>query len=34
VLVITITGDEDHWPGLAARIDQEIDWTALAKILH
>ncbi len=34
VLVITITGDEDHWPGLAARIDREIDWTALARVLH
>lgn len=33
VLVVSIVGDEDHWAGLAAKIDREIDWDALRKLL-
>ena len=33
-LAISIVGDEDHWPGLAAKIDQELDWTALLKLVR
>jgi hypothetical protein len=34
VLAVSIVGDEDHWPGLAAKIDQELDWAALLKLLR
>jgi hypothetical protein len=32
VLVVTFEGD-DRWPGLAAKLDEELDWTGLAKFL-
>ena len=34
VLAISLVGDEDHWPGLAAKIDQELDWAALLKVVR
>jgi hypothetical protein len=34
VLAISIVSDEDHWPGLAAKIDQELDWAAMLKLLR
>jgi hypothetical protein len=33
VLAVSIVGDEDRWSGLAAKIDGEIDWDALRKLL-
>jgi hypothetical protein len=34
VLAVSIVGDEDHWSGLASKIDREIDWEALRKLLR
>jgi hypothetical protein len=34
VLAVSIVGDEDRWPGLAAKIDQELDWAALLKLVR
>lgn len=33
VLAVSIVGDEDHWGGLASKIDREIDWDGLRKLL-
>lgn len=33
VVAVSIVGDEDHWPGLASKIDHEIDWDALRKLV-
>jgi hypothetical protein len=33
VLAVSIVGDEDHWSGLASKVDQEIDWDALRRLL-
>jgi hypothetical protein len=33
VLAVSIVGDEDHWSGLAAKIDGEIAWDALRKLM-
>jgi len=32
LLIITFEGD-DRWPGLAAKVEQELDWAGLQKFL-
>lgn len=34
VLTVTITSDAEHWPELAAKINGQLDWSALARMLH
>jgi hypothetical protein len=34
ILMVRITSDEEHWPGLAEKLHKELDWSAFEKILQ
>lgn len=34
ILMVRIASDEEHWPGLAERLNKELDWPAFEKILQ
>lgn len=34
ILMVRITSDEEHWPGLAGKLNKELDWSAFWKILQ
>ena len=34
ILAVTIWTNKDLWPGLSEKLDQQLDWSALAKILQ
>jgi hypothetical protein len=34
ILTVTITSDEEQWPGLGAKLNGQLDWSALAGMLR
>jgi hypothetical protein len=34
ILAIRFASDEEHWPGMLAKLENQLDWAALDKLLH
>lgn len=34
IIAISITSDEDQWPGMSDKLSQELDWSALETFVH